>query len=711
MVKKDTISRKKIIATAMTQLMISSQGNGADLFSPFSQSSWSSTSGWQLFEQDDSYGNNQKALRKEEKAYVYRDGLIRRHLDEITMIFRKNGHYDNEEKIKLSMIPDLTKTQRDDIRKVLEKAYLAHWLDEADKNNLEILRVNIEKWKGFETSFDGKSQLRLKAILSDLTTLLQGLDEEKNQLNCVTSYLSLCDIDWISTCSKIYITDCFDAISHTLELLKNDLSKYFGKGIFNDYLTGMPIYRHSTLARMSHLKFTEKPTEKWATEKWSDLFMELFQLKCSVNSMGNAEDKRTAADKFKAVFTNTECLSPLYELEVRKIKEHIDILQACLLKILKLDENKILRGIESKYSSNNHFKAFLEEQKEIWILALDGGGVRGKIAAEILRKLSKELEAKGAKCPLIDCFHFKGGTSVGGLIVLAMNSLDENSGHAFTMDEIADMLEHDQAKRIFPPLSDKDKSMAQGNSFAYSPQHIEKFLLANFGYNKLASIQQPTMVITHSNRTQKPLKLRNYDSQAMEVSEMNAGRATSAAPTYFPATTICYSGMLEECLDGGVSINNPAAESLAEVLRILEENGRKIPRINILSIGTGKVKFNYPHGSNKTGVMGLIDNLEGTMRESSKQVHKRTLVMMENLALKGVVTSYYRINPCLEEPIELDDSSPKNLEKLDQLTKADVFEDPRFESLVAHLAKENGDVNQNQYIRISKTKGKNRNFL
>lgn len=182
-----------------------------------------------------------------------------------------------------------------------------------------------------------------------------------------------------------------------------------------------------------------------------------------------------------------------------------------------------------------------------------------------------------------------------------------------------------------------------------------------------------------------------------------AGRATSAAPTYYPAATIFYDGNLTECVDGGVTINNPANECLEEIQTILKRHGKSVPRINVISIGTGKVTYNYLHGSNATGITAAIGNMsEGGIAINVKLSHKLVLKSMENLMLRGTDVSYYRLNPHLTEPIELDDSSPENIERLEKVVQKLISESVGYQHLIEHMCGDT-DITRNQYIGIKGT--------
>lgn len=704
MSKRNRTSKNRIIVAAVAQLMVSNQVNGMEapeLSLPLF---------WQVIEHEESSEDSQEKITIDGKGYVYRDGEIRRHLDEIMMIFKRCGFLRKDGTADLFKISFLDKQElRNSIRMTLEKAYMAHLLNAEDLSNLQNLYKGLKSWDDFKTTFDSESQRRLKDNFSKLEILLEKVERHNND-QMVKRYLTHGDIHWLSSWKEKGKSDIVNGIPQSFKLLAQDLSQSFG----TEYIKILPIYKHSILAQRYHTSIFEKCSTQWNNSLLKDLFMELVQLKCSLNSKGNAEERRTFGDAvsgwFGSWFTESSQQNPLYCEDVRRIKGHIENLQAYILNhmVLEMDLNVLSEHLSYRYSPNYLFRDILTERKEIWILSLDGGGVRGKIATEILRNISRQLKERGIETPLSEIFHFLGGTSVGGLIVLALGLQNETGKPALNEEEIADLLEHEQASRIFPPTSQIKKMGGGGNSHAYSPKHLQRLLLATYGYGMLSGVGKPLMVMAHNNRTQKPTRFTNYDPKAKEISLWGSGMATSAACPYYPSTTACYNGTLEEFSDGGFTTNNPAADCLEEVINILRNRQAPIPRINLISIGTGKVTYNYPHGSFKTGLAGAVTNFsEGAMMKSVKDSHKKVLLHLQNLVKEGVDVSYYRINPHLKKVSELDNSACENLAFLAKTVKKTVFPSPEYTIMIDHLAG-NGEMSRNKYIGISRVEGKYR---
>ena len=70
-----------------------------------------------------------------------------------------------------------------------------------------------------------------------------------------------------------------------------------------------------------------------------------------------------------------------------------------------------------------------DKKKEVrYILAVDGGGMRGIVPAFILKKTNEELRKRGILRPLYSYFDLVSGTSTGALIALGLTAPVDNLG-------------------------------------------------------------------------------------------------------------------------------------------------------------------------------------------------------------------------------------------------------------------------------------------
>lgn len=208
------------------------------------------------------------------------------------------------------------------------------------------------------------------------------------------------------------------------------------------------------------------------------------------------------------------------------------------------------------------------------ILSIDGGGIRGVLAAKILA----DLEAAAGR-PLRRCFDLICGTSTGGIIALGL-SLGK---------PVSELLELYRAngEAIFP--AGRKGRFKGWLAPRYESAALQGALEKTFGAQILAEAQTRVCVPSIDIQTGRPRVFktdhRGDDFQHdWKLRAAEIGLATSAAPTYFPAA-IVDSG--RAMIDGGLWANNPAFVGLGEATLL----GYGIEQVEILSVGTGSTRF------------------------------------------------------------------------------------------------------------------------
>lgn len=388
---------------------------------------------------------------------------------------------------------------------ILNKAYICQGISTED---ILFLREFKQKIVGenLQTTTVSKKHISFIDKFIKLMGLLPGKSdkEELRELEKYYSFgtikrgLNICDIAWLQQASATPLSE-----HRNIDLLKM-IQKKLNSHFEINYTEKLPYYRHVQSIKDMHTKLLNPSKGNRMDQLWFyQVFMELMTLKKSLNSLGNAEDRRSFGDWLSGSFTGNETLYPLYGKEVVELKKLIESVQILLALKWELSVDPLIASILKFNQPEYIFRDILEEKNELWILSLDGGGVRGKIAAAILNDLTQRVRTKREDFSVSNFFHYMGGTSVGGLIVIALNKSNPRGKASFTEEEIAQMFDQTQTERIFPPKSESSKKSAQANSYAYSPKNIEKFLLAHYGYDMLSHLVKPTLVMTHSNRTQK----------------------------------------------------------------------------------------------------------------------------------------------------------------------------------------------------------------
>ncbi|KAJ7840815.1 FabD lysophospholipase-like protein [Mycena olivaceomarginata] len=227
--------------------------------------------------------------------------------------------------------------------------------------------------------------------------------------------------------------------------------------------------------------------------------------------------------------------------------------------------------------------------KGLCLLSLDGGGIRGLSMLIILKDLMYRLKV-AQDLPDIphpcDYFDLIGGTGTGGLIALMLGRLRMSVEDAI---KAYGELSKEVFSHVKPPgsagrfkaskLEKVIKQIVRAKSASQDPEE---------GLEDTCDNACRTFVCTTTAANMSlPVLLRTYntcDHRAMDCTIWQAGRATSAAPTFFKQIKIGHPGMEEAFLDGGMGHNNPTAALLLEAKVLFPDKQIAC----IISLGTGQ---------------------------------------------------------------------------------------------------------------------------
>ncbi|NXA29367.1 PLPL8 phospholipase, partial [Ibidorhyncha struthersii] len=289
----------------------------------------------------------------------------------------------------------------------------------------------------------------------------------------------------------------------------------------------------------------------------------------------------------------------------------------------------------------------------IRVLTIDGGGTRGLVALQTLRKL-EELTGK----PVHQLFDYICGVSTGAILAFMLGLFH---------------IPLDDCEELYRKLgSDVFKqnvivgTVKMGWSHAFYDSDIwEKMLKEKMGSNLMietarnSKCPKVAAVSTIVNRG-TPLKafvFRNYNHFPGVKSHYIGGcqyklwqaiRASSAAPGYFQEYVL--GNDLHQ--DGGLLLNNPSALAVHEC-KCLWPN---VPLQCLVSLGTGRYesegKTNVTYTSLKAKLTNVINSATDT-----EEVH----TMLDALLPPD---TYFRFNPLMNEDIPLDESRKEKLNQL-----------------------------------------------
>lgn len=308
-----------------------------------------------------------------------------------------------------------------------------------------------------------------------------------------------------------------------------------------------------------------------------------------------------------------------------------------------------------------------EKKDEYKVLSLDGGGVRG-IGTLLMLKTIEDITNR----KIYEMFDAVVGTSTGGIIALML-------ANKKTASEVLELY-----KEYIPQIFSRSWASSFFNpsgliSNAYSEEPLEELgKVQGLDQVLLKNMPIPCGVITTNDASNKPIFLNSLDANNLDdVSDINALtaiRATSAAPTYFPAVPLASSkdkkkfrlgheiygvGQLEKsisAIDGGLAANDPSSFAYQFAKKLYGQDAK----ISVHSYGTGKGGKKKAMHKN-VGILGaLYNNIFGKMAEAPQNSARKLLkeTLQEN---------YHRFNFRLINEIDLADASNASLKIIEEM--------------------------------------------
>jgi patatin-like phospholipase/acyl hydrolase len=220
--------------------------------------------------------------------------------------------------------------------------------------------------------------------------------------------------------------------------------------------------------------------------------------------------------------------------------------------------------------------------KSFRILSLDGGGIRGLMTAVWLMQLEEKLGA-----PLRERFDLIAGTSTGAILACALAS-------GMSAQAAAEVYRK-RGREIFPAAPSRlwsrfSRVVTDGLSAPrYADTGLEAVLRSTFGEKRIGDVEHAVLLVTAYDvfrRKPEIFKSNKADHQMLKLWEI--AKASSSAPSYFPAHILEYGGTKHPLVDGGVVANNPTACAIAEGLVLNRSGGAKAEDFVVASFGTGQ---------------------------------------------------------------------------------------------------------------------------
>ncbi|AHX05031.1 patatin-like phospholipase family protein [Ehrlichia japonica] len=213
-----------------------------------------------------------------------------------------------------------------------------------------------------------------------------------------------------------------------------------------------------------------------------------------------------------------------------------------------------------------------------YILSIDGGGVRGIVAATILQEIEKRINK-----PLCQVFDLVSGSSVGSLIGGALCLKNVDGTPKYNTSDLLDLM-----------LKYSGKIFSNSSIFSlivgpkYSDKNLNSVLKEIFGDVVMKDLITNFIVPSYDLYASQTVMFRSWTDKYRDIKVSDITRGAVAAPTYFTPKKIVVDNKKKLLVDSSIVCNNPiiAAYAAAQVLYPNE-------KLCCLSVGCGTVNKDF----------------------------------------------------------------------------------------------------------------------
>jgi patatin-like phospholipase/acyl hydrolase len=296
------------------------------------------------------------------------------------------------------------------------------------------------------------------------------------------------------------------------------------------------------------------------------------------------------------------------------------------------------------------------------IVTIDGGGMRGIIALEIVKALNEQMSSGSMHHHAL----WFGGSSAGAFLASGLaKDLTYDFGVKFFLDEGPKIFQQswgDKLGSLWKPAyldTNLNKALQNVMSAETKLRDLKKGLMITAYEIAQGSGHGPGLFTFNS---------QNPDHGTIPLWEAN--RASAALPTGFSQwkiTDLHGNGKHGLFVDGGMLANNPALEVFNNVVKFYQAKNPRLKsheiqqHIRLISIGTGLYDEHMaPHP--ERWLDGLLhwgkELTPMIVRDSTKQVHNYMQTLLGE--------SYIRLNPLLKEDFKLNNATPEKMKKMQE---------------------------------------------
>lgn len=404
------------------------------------------------------------------------------------------------------------------------------------------------------------------------------------------------------------------------------------------------------------------------------------------------------------------------------------LLKYLLLALLILVQNSaqssaLLGEEEEEARAPQHIVPPLQQGKDkLWILSIDGGGIRGLIPAYLLQYVEERAEhaikerirhqitqdfggsfdISLPSCPVYfsHCFDIMAGTSTGGIISLGLNIPQESQSSSSTAFQeetshlrplpkykASDLVQLYQEKGhiIFSKPSSTVRNLF---SKKYNAAPVESVFKEYFGEVSLSDLITTTLVTAYEMRQENLIVLDSRKAKHFKSDNFHArdaARSTSAAPTYFSAAQVKNFNQEPYLFaDGGLIANNPAQIAYMRGQALYP----KAKRIMMLSLGTGEAFEDTLSELKDAGLLEWAPHVASVMMKGVSDLG-HALLKQNAETLGQDIFDYTRIQITLNKKrAVMDDVTSDNLDYLLQIAKREAESSHPLKRFIKLLAED-----------------------
>ena len=322
--------------------------------------------------------------------------------------------------------------------------------------------------------------------------------------------------------------------------------------------------------------------------------------------------------------------------------------------------------------------------RPVRVLAIDGGGIRGILAAMVLA----ELERRTGK-PVCELFDFIAGTSTGALVALGLTAPDEEGKPRFTARQVVGFYEDFGPKVFSRSVWHQIRAVGNLADGKYPATGLEEMLVDLFGDARLSDALVDVLVPGYEIERRIPFFFKSWrasERESYDFSMAQVVRAATAAPTYFEPAHLPAddNGDYFAVVDGALVAYNPALCAYVEVRDLYPDAKDML----VVSLGTGALTRRLPYEDVKDwGAARWAQPIFSIMCDASAAAVDHQLKQILPPGPHGL-RRYYRFQLRLDTGNDdMDDASGTNMRVLKLLGEDMLLRNrSRLRTLSQHLA-------------------------